>query len=123
MRTSVLKGAEYIVQISNDVSVNSKAMAGYLVRHSILRAVETRRWVCRSANYGYTGFISPTGHSDLVFVSEGIQAGRKVIATREASTAYTKWGGGLEVFFLVSVAVVPICFVMNRKYGMNGGES
>ena len=54
-------GAEIMMVITNDGWWHDTEGYRQHFSYSRLRAIETRRWVCRAANTGISGFISPTG--------------------------------------------------------------
>lgn len=54
-------GAELMMVITNDGWWHDTEGYRQHFSFSRLRAIETRRWVCRAANTGISGFISPTG--------------------------------------------------------------
>lgn len=55
------QGAEIMMVITNDGWWHDTPGYRQHFSFSRLRAIETRRWVCRSANTGISGFISPKG--------------------------------------------------------------
>ncbi|MBR7129639.1 MAG: M24 family metallopeptidase [Tidjanibacter sp.] len=59
---------------------------------SRLRAIETRRWVCRAANTGISGFITPKGEvvQSLGWDQRGVLT-QQVVPTRRV-TFYATWG-------------------------------
>lgn len=68
-RQWVLAGANVLVNLTNDAWYGRSSAPQQSLAMTVLRAVETRRSVARSANTGISAFISPTGdivqHSDL----------------------------------------------------------
>lgn len=54
-------GAEIMMVITNDGWWHDTEGYRQHFSFSRLRAIETRRWVCRAANTGISGFISPSG--------------------------------------------------------------
>ncbi len=54
-------GAEVMMVITNDGWWHDTEGYRQHFSFSRLRAIETRRWVCRAANTGISGFISPSG--------------------------------------------------------------
>lgn len=60
-RKRVRLGAEMLVVITNDAWYDLTAGAAQHQLQSVFRAVETRRWLARSANHGISCFISPLG--------------------------------------------------------------
>jgi apolipoprotein N-acyltransferase len=54
-------GAEIMMVITNDGWWHDTEGYRQHFSYSRLRAIETRRWVCRAANTGISGFISPSG--------------------------------------------------------------
>lgn len=54
-------GAELMMVITNDGWWHDTEGYRQHFSFSRLRAIESRRWVCRAANTGISGFISPTG--------------------------------------------------------------
>lgn len=85
-------GAEFISIITNDAWYRQSA--GPVQHHnlSILRAVETRRPVIRSANTGISSIISPSGRitETLGVYERGVVTGEIVPQTFE--TFYVRWG-------------------------------
>ena len=57
----VKAGAQIIFVITNDGWWHDTEGYRQHFSYSRLRAIETRRWVCRAANTGISGFISPRG--------------------------------------------------------------
>jgi len=61
MSTYVRNGADIIVIITNDGWWGNTPGYKQHENYARLRAIETRRWIARSANTGVTCFIDPTG--------------------------------------------------------------
>ena len=60
-RAYVKKGADFLVVITNDAWYGLSAGAAQHHHLSLLRAVETRRWLLRCANTGISSIIDPSG--------------------------------------------------------------
>jgi apolipoprotein N-acyltransferase len=58
---SVSKGAQFIAIITNDGWWENTSGKDQHFQYAKLRAIETRRWVCQSANTGISGFIDQRG--------------------------------------------------------------
>jgi apolipoprotein N-acyltransferase len=58
---SVLKGAQFIAIITNDGWWENTSGKDQHLEYAKLRAIETRRWVARSANTGISAFINQRG--------------------------------------------------------------
>jgi apolipoprotein N-acyltransferase len=58
---AVLKGAQFIAIITNDGWWENTSGKDQHLDYAKLRAIETRRWVCRSANTGISAFINQRG--------------------------------------------------------------
>ena len=58
---SVRKGAQFIAIITNDGWWEDTPGKDQHLDYAKLRAIETRRWVCRSANTGISAFINQRG--------------------------------------------------------------
>ena len=61
VREFVRKGAKFLVVISNDSWWGNTSGAYQLAAYTSIRAVETRRWIVRSANGGISGVLDPAG--------------------------------------------------------------
>jgi apolipoprotein N-acyltransferase len=59
--TYVNKGAQFIAIITNDGWWENTSGKDQHLEYAKLRAIETRRWVCRSANTGISAFINQRG--------------------------------------------------------------
>lgn len=59
--TSVHKGAQFLAIITNDGWWENTSGKDQHLDYSKLRAIETRRWVCQSANTGISAFINQRG--------------------------------------------------------------
>ncbi|MGV3686144.1 MAG: apolipoprotein N-acyltransferase [Daejeonella sp.] len=57
----VEKGAQFIAIITNDAWWGNTSGKDQHLQYAKLRAIETRRWVARSANTGISGFINQRG--------------------------------------------------------------
>jgi apolipoprotein N-acyltransferase len=89
---SVKKGAQFIAIITNDGWWENTSGKDQHLDYAKLRAIETRRWVCRSANTGISAFINQRG--DIVqhtswWVRTAI---RQEINLNTALTFYVNYG-------------------------------
>jgi apolipoprotein N-acyltransferase len=90
--TSVKNGAQFIAIITNDGWWGNTSGKDQHMDYARLRAIETRRWVARSANTGISGFINQRG--DIVqrsawWVPTALKAD---INLNEELTFYVKYG-------------------------------
>jgi len=112
VRAFVKRGAQFIVNITNEAWFGETAAPRQFLAMSVFRAVENRVPVVRSANTGISCIITPTGEiigrvqegvKDL-FV-EGYLTGK--IPLSEGKTFYTVHGD----VFAISALVYSVCSV------------
>ncbi|HKK48036.1 MAG TPA: apolipoprotein N-acyltransferase, partial [Alkalispirochaeta sp.] len=102
-RGFVRRGAEVIVNLTNDLWSYSEPSAMQHMGMAVFRAVENRRSVVRSTNGGMTTIIDPNGTLLDLYppFKEGYLSGDVPVYT-EASTVYTAWGDWLAIVFVFS---------------------
>ncbi len=100
-RGFVQRGADVLVNMTNDLWSRSVACAMQHMTMAVFRAVENRRSVVRSTNGGITNVIDPNGRilAGLAPFREGYLAAA-VPVHRGGSTLYTRWGDWLPPVLL-----------------------
>lgn len=98
IRDSVREGAQLIAVSTNDSWFTDSAAVWQHNAHSLLRAVETKRWIVRSANTGVSSIISPNGEvvEKLDPLQKGIVKGN--VGIRSDTTLYVIIG---DLFVLI----------------------
>jgi apolipoprotein N-acyltransferase len=100
-REAVREGAEVLVNAANDSWFASEAAARMQLDMSVLRAVETRRFVLRPTLTGYTAVIDPRGViTDLAPFGTPEWIVSEVRPSR-AATGYLLWGDAPAVCALL----------------------
>jgi apolipoprotein N-acyltransferase len=116
-REQVRNGANLLITITNDAWYGKTAGPYQHFSLAVLRAVENRRALVRSANTGISGFIDPVGRPlDLTPLMEEAAVVRE-LPLLDTRTFYTRWG---DVFagaclFLAAAAVVRARIDKRRK--------
>ncbi len=104
VRNQVQKGADLLVNISNDSWSRSRASHRQHLYRARLRAVETGRMMLRAGNTGFSEIIDPFGRPVALLdaYEAGILRGR--IALPLPETLYLRFGGFLTLvgFFLLA---------------------
>ena len=103
-RQFVKKGAEFLVNITNDAWFGKTASPYQHLQSSVFRAVENRRFLIRAANTGVSGFIGPRGEiisevsdeaAERIFIS-GYKT-QEILSSSRLSF-YTRYG---DIFVLL----------------------
>ncbi len=115
-RGFVQRGAEVIVNLTNDLWSYSEPSAMQHMGMAVFRAVENRRSVVRSTNGGMTTIIDPNGRLLDLYppFKEGYLAGDVPIYS-DNSTLYTAWGDWLAYLFIGAAPVILGAGVVRRK--------
>lgn len=110
---SVKQGAQFIAVITNDGWWENTSGKDQHLDYAKLRAIENRRWVCRSANTGISAFINQRG--DIVQQSKWWvrTALKQDINLSSDITFYTRHGDYLPKTGSV-LALVGIVFILIR---------
>jgi len=112
---SVRKGAQFIAIITNDGWWENTSGKDQHLEYAKLRAIENRRWVCRSANTGISAFINQRG--DVVQQSGWwVRAALKQeINLNSDITFYTRHGDYLPLTGCM-LALMGIVWVIFRRF-------
>jgi len=89
------RGAEFLVNITNDAWYERSAASSQQFANLVFRAVENRRSIARSANTGISGFVDTCGRiiaASELFVQGQYQA---TLALSHRVTPYMRWGDWL----------------------------
>ncbi|HEU4798411.1 MAG TPA: apolipoprotein N-acyltransferase [bacterium] len=107
-RALVRNGAELLAVITNDGWFDGTSGVEQHAAHSVLRAVETGRWVVRAANTGVTMVIDPAGRvsSRLQPRTESVLVDRAALV--RSSTFYSRRGDMFAIAVLVAIAVLAL---------------
>jgi apolipoprotein N-acyltransferase len=110
VRSLVLKGAHFLVNLSNDTWGANEGAAAQHFSMTVFRAVEYRRALVRAATAGVSGFIDPSGRAHgLVQGPEGVSVDN--IRPHQELTMYARYG---DWFAFSCVAVVVITLLRGR---------
>ena len=111
-RRFVKQGADFLVNITNDAWFGNTSAPYQLFSMAVVRAIENKRFIARSANTGVSGIITPTGEiesASVIFTEAAITARIKLLTM---STFYSAYGDVFALFvtaaalFLVAAAAV-----------------
>jgi apolipoprotein N-acyltransferase len=91
-RRAVTDGAEFLVNLTNDVWLGNTSGPWNHLQASVMRAVENRRWLVRAANSGISAIIAPSGRIVARTELSTITTIHKYIALRQETTLYVHWG-------------------------------
>ena len=115
-RRLVLDGAQFLVNISNDTWGASEGAAAQHFSMAVLRAVENRRYLVRTATAGISGFVDPAGRPYILSASpEGVKVG--TIFPRLELTVYARYGDWFAVL-CSGVAVLTLLSGVSRSRGV-----
>jgi apolipoprotein N-acyltransferase len=118
VREFVKNGSQFIVNITNEARFGESAAPYQFLAMSIMRAVENRVFVVRSANTGISCFIDPCGrvldrvkeiNGPDIFV-QGVLTQSIVPSSRK--TLYTRYGNWLvwlSMLWSVAILIVSFC--------------
>ena len=112
VREFVNRGAELITIITNDGWYGKSSGPYQHNQYAILRAIENRRWVARSANTGISSIIDDRGNivaETELFTSASIT---KQIPLKSEKTFYTKAGDFIAIPFYWATVAAVIFFVI-----------
>ncbi|MBU1715239.1 MAG: apolipoprotein N-acyltransferase [Proteobacteria bacterium] len=115
-RRQVAAGANLLVNITNDAWFGRSSAPWQHLSMAVLRAIETRRSLARSANTGISGFIDPLGRinkSSPLFEQYIVADDLPLLNNK---TVFTDYGGhNFAVFCLLSITILMITFYFHSK--------
>lgn len=116
------KGAQFIAVITNDGWWGNTAGKDQHLDYAKLRAIETRKWVARSANTGISAFINQRG--DIVRQSKWWEATalKADINLNDELTFYVKTGDYIAKFASVA-AVFLLLFLLVKTFRIRQTKS
>ncbi|MDD5653262.1 MAG: apolipoprotein N-acyltransferase [Candidatus Omnitrophica bacterium] len=113
-RGFIKRGANFLVNITNDAWYKETSAAYQHFQANVFRAVENKVYLVRSANTGISGFIAPTGKIiSLVKNAQGKNIFVPGYATQDISpssgkiTFYSRYG---DIFIILSLILCLISF-------------
>lgn len=125
MSTYVRNGADLIVVITNDGWWGNTPGYKQHENYARLRAIETRRWVARSANTGISCFIDPAG--EVMAPQPWAQTAvikKTIPITQKGQTFYVKYGdilskGAVAATILLVIGLLVTSLLARRKNQAN----
>ncbi|WP_298712089.1 apolipoprotein N-acyltransferase [Chitinophaga sp.] len=119
----VREGAQLLVVCTNDGWWGNTEGHRQHLQYARLRAIETRRWVARSANTGISALISPLGQieSSLPYWEPGVLSGE--VQCDSYQTFYVKYCSYIAIapviFCILLLAYTIVLRVIRRKHVEN----
>jgi apolipoprotein N-acyltransferase len=91
-RPAVRRGADLLLNLTNDVWFGDSSAPYQHLQAAAMRAVESRRWLVRAANSGVSAIIDPSGRivSQVPLQTQGALRGTVVLL--RSDTLYTRGG-------------------------------
>ena len=116
IRDFALKGAEVLVNLSDDGWYGDTSAPWEHLDMARMRAIENRRWLLRDTNTGLTGAIDPDGRI-VAQMPRHIRGAVEVpFAFRHEITFYTRWGDWLGWLCSIVIASVLLGSYLQARY-------
>lgn len=119
-RDFIRRGADFLVNITNDAWYGDVSQLDQHLNFSRFRAVENRRALVRGTNNGYTAIIAPTGRiqAEIPKFTRSILLAE--IPLNQKLSVYTRWGDWLWIVLLAAAWIFSIA-VRRRKRAKPSG--
>jgi len=114
VRRFVLGGASLLINLSNDGWFGRSAAPAQHLEMARVRAVETRRWLLRDTNNGFTASIDPYGRIVARMAPDIRGVLDAPYAFRRDATLYTRWGDWLPEL-CVAVSLILLLTALLRR--------
>lgn len=109
-REAVMNNSEVIAVLTNDSWIGDSAPLYQHHTHSIMRAVENRKYTITAANTGISSVIAPNGEIISVSDTNKIQTITANVSANNIKTFYTRYG---DIIILPALVVVIYLVVIN----------
>ena len=108
------RGADFLVNVTNDAWFGRTSAPRQHASHLVLRAIESRMGIARAANSGISEFVDPLGHTYAAsgLEQEAIVADR--LRTSDVITLYVRWGDWIGLLCVLSTLGFAVVLVVNR---------
>lgn len=121
VREFVVRGAEFIVNVTNEAWFGDTAAPHQFVMMSVFRAVENRLSVARAANTGISCVIDPWGRIAGIVTNQGkylFVEGflTKTLPRRQQISFYTKYGDAFSYLNMVILLSLLLLVLFKRVY-------
>jgi len=116
-RHFVLKGAQVLVNITNDGWFGKTPAAEQQLANAVLRAVENRRPLIRCANTGVTAVVLPSGKAEtwVPVFQQGFAARDVPVPVHGRTTFYTRYGDWWSDMS-IALSLGALAFTTVRKF-------
>jgi apolipoprotein N-acyltransferase len=112
-RERVRAGAEVLLALTNDSWVGDPTFAAQALDMTIVRAVETRRWLVRASTSGPSVVVAPTGRVTAKAAHDTAAVLHTTMAPASGLTPYARAGDAFAV--LCTLAAVLGCVLSARR--------
>jgi apolipoprotein N-acyltransferase len=113
VREFVARGAQLLINISNDGWFGTSQAAEQHLRMARVRAVENRRWLLRDTNSGISASIDPYGNMLRVMKRDTRDAADLPYDFRTDKTLYAQWGDWFA-WMCVGVSVILVLLTFRK---------
>jgi apolipoprotein N-acyltransferase len=119
-REFVGRGADFLINITNDAWYKKTSAAHQHLEASVFRAIENRVYLVRAANTGVSAFISPRGEiidtvndgrGDEIFI-DGYRS-KEITLLKAPRAFYTRYG---DIFIFFCLIFVLYSIIADKKY-------
>lgn len=123
----VRKGADFLINISNDAWYEKSTQNDQHSRFNIFRAIENRRSIVRLANRAENSYIDPTGNLHRLFEPEDVIGKKVEVALIKDISFFTRYHNVIKYIFIIISGsmwlVMPLISWLRKRRKDADGEA
>ena len=108
------EGADFLVNITNDAWYGRTWATHQHAAHLVMRAIETRMGIARSANTGITEFVDPLGRITARIPQHELGILVNPVYTTSVRTLYVRLGDWVAIVAIVGTLACLVVTIMNQ---------
>lgn len=116
------RGADFLVNVTNDAWYGRTAATYQHASHLVLRAIENRAGIARAANSGISGFVDPRGHYYATTELETRDLVVDSLVTSDVVPLYVRWGDWVGLLCMGMAVVMVGGVVVVGRWGKGEGN-
>lgn len=109
------RGADFLVNITNDAWFGRTTAPRQHASHLVLRAIETRMGVARAANSGISEFVDPLGRAYNLTTLDTDAIVNGMLRTSDVVTVYVRLGDWVGTLVVV-LTLIGAAFLVRRRF-------